>query len=172
MLLHKKTFFCGVILALGLAVSGCSFQPLYGENGAVSDTKTLLKDIDVSVAGADERVAQNISNEIKYRINEDTGKTTYSLKVEYTETKSALFSNTVDRVTSNSLRLSASWTLYDSNTAEPVYKSNSFTAVSYNLTDQPYANLRALRDAQDRAAVLIAEDIVTKLAAHLAVTAR
>ena len=170
MLLHKKTFFCGVILALGLAVSGCSFQPLYADKGALSEP--VLSKISVAVAGKEQRVAQIISNEIQYRINNQTEKYIYKLEVNYKEGSSALFSSSVDRVTSRSLKFSASWTLYDSATAEPVYKSNSFTAVSYNLTDQPYANLRAVRDAQDRAAVLIAEDIVTKLAAHLAVTAR
>jgi LPS-assembly lipoprotein len=166
MLLSKLRNTALLFSLLGLA--GCSFQPLYGDNGALAQTQTIAKDVGVEVTGKDPRVAQALDNELSYLLGSDQGQQLYTLNVKYSILASALFSSTVDRVSSYSMQMGGEWQLINKATAEVITSGLSNTAVSYTRTDQPFANIRAERDAEDRATKLLSKDISTQLTAWIA----
>jgi len=65
-------------------------------------------------------------------------------------------------------RLNATYTLTDIATGKPVVTASTFSRVSYNIPgqEQRFAGARGLRDAEDRAAKVIAENIRSRLASY------
>jgi LPS-assembly lipoprotein len=64
--------------------------------------------------------------------------------------------------------LNATYTLIDIATGKAVVTSTTFSRVSYNIPgqEQRFASARGLRDAEDRAAKVIAENIRSRLASY------
>ncbi len=62
--------------------------------------------------------------------------------------------------------IDASYTLTDLRTGKPVITGQTFSRVSYNIPGQQqrFAGVRGLRDAEDRAAKVIADNIHSRLA--------
>ena len=65
--------------------------------------------------------------------------------------------------------IDASYTLTDLRTGKPVVTGQTFSRVSYNIPGQQqrFAGVRGLRDAEDRAAKVIADNIHSRLASYL-----
>jgi LPS-assembly lipoprotein len=70
----------------------------------------------------------------------------------------------------NNYGIDAIYTLTDMATGKPVAKGQTFARVSYNIPGQQqrFAGERGLRDAEDRAAKEIAENIRNRLASYFA----
>lgn len=66
------------------------------------------------------------------------------------------------------VQVTADFSLVDKATREVLYTGTSFANASYDQNSQQFANLRATRDAQQRAGRLMARDIHTKIAAYFA----
>ena len=114
------------------------------------------------------RLGQLVRNELLFLMNSRDEGALYTLDIKPSSSKTALFSNTVGRVTSYSYNLTASWVLTSKATGEVLTSGRSQAAASYNRTDQPFANERAERDAEERAARVLAENIATRISAYFA----
>jgi LPS-assembly lipoprotein len=70
----------------------------------------------------------------------------------------------------NNYGIDATYILTEIATGKPVVKGQTFARVSYNIPgqEQRFAGERGLRDAEDRAAKEIAENIRNRLASHFA----
>jgi LPS-assembly lipoprotein len=70
----------------------------------------------------------------------------------------------------NNYGIDAVYTLTEIATGKPVTKGQTFARVSYNIPgqEQRFAGERGLRDAEDRAAKEISENIRNRLASHFA----
>jgi LPS-assembly lipoprotein len=68
----------------------------------------------------------------------------------------------------NNYGIDAAYTLTEIATGKPVVRGQTFARVSYNIPgqEQRFAGERGLRDAEDRAAKEIAENIRNRLASH------
>ena len=64
--------------------------------------------------------------------------------------------------------LSASFVLSDATTGRTLLTGNSAADASYDFSSQRFANVRALEDAESRAAKTIASDLRIRLAAYFA----
>jgi LPS-assembly lipoprotein len=64
--------------------------------------------------------------------------------------------------------IDAAYTLIDNATGKPVIKGTTFSRVSYNIPGQlqRFAGDRGLRDAENRAAKVIADNIRSRLASY------
>ena len=67
--------------------------------------------------------------------------------------------------------IDAVYTLIDASTGKPVMKGQTFSRVSYNIPGQQqrFAGDRGLRDAENRAAKVIADNIRSRLASYFTV---
>jgi LPS-assembly lipoprotein len=162
-------------LAAVLAAGGCTVQPLYGNRAPTTYTaagSTVAATLAaIAVDPIEGRVGQELRNELVFNL---TGggrplPAKYRLHVVLSEIASDLaIAPVTGTPTARVLTLSASYRLADARTDETLYSGTSTANASYNRSNQRFANLRAARDAQDRAAAVIAADIRTRLAAVLA----
>ena len=158
------------ILALvcGLALSGCGFRPLYGEDEAGSSTFDSLETI--QIAALSDRTGQQLHNLLRDRINPrgQPRSPEYVLRISLSETTENLAIAQDETATRANLRLSANFTLTELESNEVVMRGNSRSANSYNIVDSQYATFVSQNDARDRALRELSEDIRLRLATHFA----
>jgi LPS-assembly lipoprotein len=174
--------FARIFVALALAglTAGC-FQPLYAERPTPTGATGIadrLSGIDVSSIDAPSgsrlsRVSVGVRNELIYDLTGGAGGTspTHRLNVRLTATQlQVIVDINTARPDINNYGIDAVYTLTDIATGKPVAKGQTFARVSYNIPGQQqrFAGERGLRDAEDRAAKEIAENIRNRLASYFA----
>jgi LPS-assembly lipoprotein len=166
-----------VLAAAGLT-AGC-FQPLYGERSAFAgaDLRGQLASIDVSQIPAPQgtpeaRIAVEIRNALLFELTGGGGgiSPAYRLAIRMTASKSALIvdiatGRTEDEVTG----LDCTYTLTELSTGKVVINGTTFSRVSSDVPGQQqrFARARAQRDAEDRAAKVLADQIRNRLASYM-----
>jgi len=164
-------------LALAGLTAGC-FQPLYAEHPAPGGTTTSVADqlrgVDVASIEAPSgsrlaRVSVGVRDELIYDLTGGGGvpSPAYRLNVRLTATQlQVIVDINTARPDINNYGIDASYTLTDIATGKTVVKGQTFSRVSYNIPgqEQRFAGDRGLRDAENRAAKVIAENIRSRLA--------
>jgi LPS-assembly lipoprotein len=168
-----------LLLAIALAglTAGC-FQPLYGDKATVGGSGVGDKLSSVEVAPIPlangtrlSRVGGEVRNELMFHLTGGgpAAAPNYRLDIRMSAT---LLSVIVDIATARpdmqNYGIDASFTLIEVSTGKPVVNGSTFSRVSYNIPGQQqrYAGDRGLRDAEDRAAKVIAENIRNRLASY------
>ena len=167
---HGLALLGGVMLASSLALGGCNVRPLYGTTlGAGGQTYEKLAAIQIDPAK--DRVAQVLRNELIFMFQRGgaAAPTRYRLRFILNQSKSAMaVEELADVPAAYVVAMTASFQLIDTQTDQTLFTGNSFANASYDFSTQRFANLRAARDAEDRAAKVIADDIRTRVASYLA----
>ena len=169
-----------VALALAGLTAGC-FQPLYAERptaAGVPGVANRLSSVDVASIDAPSgsrlaRVSVGVRDELIYDLTGGAGGTSpmYRLNVRLSATNLQIIIDiNTARPDINNYGIDASYTLTEIATGKPVVKGTTFARVSYNIPgqEQRFAGERGLRDAENRAAKEIAENIRNRLASHFA----
>jgi len=171
-----------IFFALGLAglVAGC-FQPLYAEHplpvggaaggpGVVGQMRGVdVAPIDAAAGSRLARVSVNVRNELIYDLTGGGGGFSpahrLDVKLVATQLQVIVDINTA-RPDINNYGIDGTYTLTELATGRVVVKGQTFARVSYNIPGQQqrFAGERGLRDAENRAAKEIAENIRTRLA--------
>jgi|SRR5712692_3295826 len=164
-------------LAISGLVAGC-FQPLYGEyspSGApvLREQLSAVNVLQIEAPkGSDEaRLAVEIRNALLFDLTGGGAEASpvHRLKIAISSTRSAII---VDRNTSRTdfenYGLTASYTLTEIATGKIVVTGQTFSRVSYDIPGQQqrFARLRGLRDAESRAAKVIADNIRSRLTSY------
>jgi len=168
-----------VVAAIALAglTAGC-FQPMYGDSKVVptAGLDDRLGAVEVSKIDAPNgtrlaRVGIQVRNALIFDMTGGGGGQTaaYTLKV----TLSASQSQVIVDINSNrpdiqNYGINASFSLVDVGTGKTVVSGTTFSRVSYNIPGQQqrFAGDRGLRDAENRAAQVIADNIRNRLASY------
>ncbi|WP_407049180.1 LPS assembly lipoprotein LptE [Methyloraptor flagellatus] len=162
-------------LALGAltGLAGCSnVRPLYGSvalPGGAAPVNERMRYVDVALMEG--RVGQKIRNELEFGLSHggETPKPLYRLDIRYTDNSTPVGVEKQTNIPAGYLvTLNASYALTDIATGKTLTYGNSFANAAYDATNQRFANVRAARDAENRAATVIAQDIRTKIAVFLA----
>jgi LPS-assembly lipoprotein len=163
-----------VVATLAALTAGC-FQPMYASR---SDGKPALREkllgvevppIDVPKASRIARVGLEIRNALMFKLyGQGAGMPpTHRLEIKLSSTRSSLILDPSTALPAiENYGIDASYLLKDSVTGAVVLSGNTFSRVSYDVPGQTqrFARARAFRDAEDRAAQEIAENIQTRLA--------
>jgi LPS-assembly lipoprotein len=166
----------GVIAVLAALTTGC-FHPMYAEH---ADGSPALRDKLMGVellpikkpnASPDARIGVEIRNALAFKLyGGATGAPpTHQLKIRFSTTRSSLMLGANTALPSNeSYGIDASYQLIEVATGKTVLDANTFARTSYDIPGQlqRFARARAYRDAEDRAAQQIADNINTRLAAY------
>ena len=167
------------ILALGACLGGC-FQPLYADgslapSGGVN-LRAALAAVDVkqieAAKGTDEaRLAVEIRNSIIYDLTGggEGARPTHSLVVRISPTVADIIvDTTTTRPAIQDYGINATYTLTEIGSGKQVVSGQTVARVSYDIPgqEQRFARLRGLRDAETRAAKVIADNIRTRLASY------
>jgi LPS-assembly lipoprotein len=164
-----------VIVLSGLT-AGC-FQPMYAEHtDGTPDLREKLMGVelppvtDKSNASRDARVGIEIRNALAFKLyGSATGMPpTHKLVLRFSTSRSSLIvSPATGLPTSENYGIDAQYSLVEIATNKSVMNGSTFSRVSYDMPGsyQRFARSRAFRDAEDRAAHEIADNIQTRLAA-------
>lgn len=163
-------------LAAVMAVGGCQVRPLYGTastNGALgahSGVADQLAAIEISSIGTDVS-GRTLYNELTFNFERGAGapEKKYKLKViKDLSTASVAVEQFSDVPTSYTTTLNASFVLSDIETEETLMTGRAFQSASFDFSSQRFANLRASRNAKERVAKAVAEDITARIAGYFA----
>ena len=162
------------VAALAALTAGC-FQPMYAEHtdGTPGLREKLMgveiPTVDKPNASRDARIGVEIRNALAFKLYGDaTGlPPTHRLVLRFTTTRSSLMVDPNTALpTSENYGIDAQYNLIEIATNRSVMTGSTFSRVSYDIPGsiQRFARSRAYRDAEDRAAREIAENIQTRLA--------
>jgi LPS-assembly lipoprotein len=162
------------VAALAALTAGC-FQPMYAEHadGTPALREKLvgvaLPPVDKPNASRDARLGVEIRNALAFKLyGAATGTApTHRLVIRFTTSRSSLMIDPLTALpSSENYGIDAQYNLIDVATNKSVMTGTTFARVSYDMPGsyQRFARARAFRDAEDRAAQEIAENIQTRLA--------
>jgi LPS-assembly lipoprotein len=169
------------ILSLAACLGGC-FQPLYGDRsldgGTGPSLRSALASVDVKqiVAnkGSDEnRLAVEIRNALLLNLTGGgaEARPAYSLVIRMSSTVSDIIvDTTTTRPAIEDYGINATYTLTEIASSKQVVNGQTFARVSYDIPgqEQRFARMRGLRDAETRAARVIADNIRARLSSYFA----
>ena len=167
------------ILALGACLGGC-FQPLYADGSLApsggANLRAALAAVDVkqidAPKGTDEaRLAVEIRNSIIYDLTGggEGARPTHSLVVRIVPTVADIIvDTTTTRPAIEDYGINATYILTEIASGKQVVSGQTVARVSYDIPgqEQRFARLSGLRDAETRAAKVIADNIRTRLASY------
>jgi LPS-assembly lipoprotein len=164
-------------LLLATTAAGC-FQPLYGER-SLTGTPALrsalaavnVEQINAPAGTATARLAVEVRNALLFDLTGGgaAAPPTHRLAINLTtSTGSLIVDPSTARPEYEIVSLDATYKLAEVGTGKEVVNGSATTRVSYNIPGQQqrFAMLRGQRDAQSRAAKVIAEQIRNRLASY------
>jgi len=169
-----------VVFGLAGLTAGC-FQPMYAEQTAVGSAvapgiKTQMDSVEVPDIKAPSgsrlaRISTEVRNNLIFDLTGGSGGSPplYRLNVNLASSQQQVIVDiTSGRSDIQNYGLDASYTLIEIATGKPVVTSQTFARVSYNIPGQMqrFAGDRGLRDAENRAAKVISENIRNRLASY------
>jgi len=157
-----------IVLGTCLLLAGCQFQPLHGNRSPTSQLGSGLAN--VSVSQVNSRVAQQVRNHLLFLLNggADSADKTHEARIRVTWDNRQLASiqGVRDNV-SGTVTVTVSYDLVDLSSGDAIANGTRKTEASYDRTGQVFANRRAERDAENRAAKEVAESLRLAIAADL-----
>lgn len=167
-----------ILLALvaASAAAGCTVRPLYSsdaaiQTGAITGANAELRSIVIDEERS--REGQELRNQLIFLFAGGAGqpaapKYRMALTTNVIVTNEAVVSVGEDnRPTAALLQMTASYVLTSAETGQPVAAASRTVISSYDQPPQEFANLRARRDAENRAARELAEIIRLDVAQRL-----
>jgi LPS-assembly lipoprotein len=166
-----------IALAIGGLLAGC-FQPLYGEltpsgTPALREQLSAVNVLQIEAPkGSDEaRLAVEIRNALLFDLTGGAGEAPpiHRLKISIASTRSAIIVDiNTSRPDIENYGITATYSLTEIATGKVVVTGQTFSRVSYDIPGQQqrFARLRGLRDAESRAAKVIAENIRSRLSSY------
>jgi LPS-assembly lipoprotein len=162
------------VVVLGALTAGC-FHPMYAEHAdGTPDLREKLMGVEIPPVdkpngSREARIGVEIRNALAFKLyGNATGlPPTYRLVLRFATTRSSLMIDPNTALpTSENYGIDAQFNLVDIATNKSVMTGTTFSRVTYDMPGsyQRYSRSRAYRDAEDRAAQEIAENIGTRLA--------
>jgi LPS-assembly lipoprotein len=142
------------IAALALAAGGCGFTPMYAQPQVRGGLKAI------SIATPDTRTGYLLREELTDELGIDRAATPkYHLAVAIAERRRPRGLNPDDTPTRYELRLDVSYTLTDVHDRRVLLKETRPVFISSVSVVQPYSQVTAQQDSQERAAMAAAQII-------------
>lgn len=160
---------------LALTTAGC-FEPMYGDpklvqTAGLDDKMATVEVVPVNAPTSSRlaRVGVVMRNALLFDITRGgpEGPKKYRLDIQLTSTQQQVIVDIQSgRPDIQNYGINAVYTLTDLDTKKPAFRAETFARVSYDIPGQQqrFAGERALRDAEDRAATVIADNIRSRLA--------
>jgi LPS-assembly lipoprotein len=173
----RRVLRAAAVLAIAALAGGC-FQPLYGEQSPMGGPvlRDQLSAVDIiqieAPKGSDEaRLAVEIRNALLFDFSGggSAAPPTHRLKIAISSTRASIIVDVhTSRPDIENYGINASYSLTEIATAKVVVTGQTFARVSYDIPGQAqrFARLRGLRDAETRAAKVIADNVRSRLASY------
>ncbi|WP_208977862.1 hypothetical protein [Labrenzia sp. 011] len=176
--LLRRVALCAAF-GLAMTLSACQVRPLYGsgtgEFGTTSSpvtTEMAAIDLDsIDSKFANEDASRVLYNELTYRFERGAGSPAkrYRLKILMDVGNSEVgVEQFADVPSAYTTTMNTTFVLSDINSDETLMTGRAFKSASYDFSDQRFANQRAYRNAQERVAKAVADDIAARIAGYFA----
>jgi LPS-assembly lipoprotein len=165
------------VVALAGLTAGC-FQPLYGDKtvGGGPALESKLASVDVPPINAPNgtplaRISVSLRNDLISDLTGGSGtpSPTHRLTIHLTTSQQQVIVDVnTARPDIQIFGINATYSLINLASGKPVMSGQTFSRVSYNIPgqEQRFAGARGLRDAENRAAKVIADNIRARLASY------
>lgn len=161
----RRSVLLGAVLALPVILAGCQVKPLYGSSASNSSIGAL------KISLADDRVEQVVRNQLVFLnggANNDKV-AEHSLELNVSSKKAGILdSGTDNNFTAGRMTVTGTFTLTRISDSVVIHKGKRVAIALYDLPDQEFARIRAIKDAEDKAARELAEFIYTDVSIALA----
>jgi len=167
---RRARAFLAVSLLVGSAalLQGCQVRPLYASGPNSPEPK--LASISVGEVGT--RVAQQVRNHLIFLLDRGGAEPVnpaYSLTLSVSEAAIGFFIDAAgDAPTAGKMKVTAAYVLKDAKTGKVLKAGSRIAVAGYDLPPQEFTKIRAIRDAENRAAIAAAELVDADLAGFLA----
>lgn len=153
--------------AAGL-LAACGFQPMYGRQSGRRPGFDAFSE--VAIAPIPERIGQLIHNRLLDQVNPygEPGAARYTLGITFARNKVAVAVGRDQTITRYNLTLVASYILTENASRTIVTRGSTRSVAAFNIVGSEFANVTAERDAEERTAVSVADDIALRLGAYFA----
>jgi LPS-assembly lipoprotein len=162
-----------VCAAMPMLVAGCGdsgFHPLYATSPLFGGTETAAKLASLEIAPIPGRVGQRLRNEMIFQTTGGGAEAlnpAYRLEIAVTESISATLVQTDGNSSGSVYNLNAKFRLIRVADKTVALQGESNGRIMFQRFESVYSNVRARKEAEDRAATTIAEDLKSRLAAFL-----
>jgi LPS-assembly lipoprotein len=163
------------VVALAALTAGC-FRPMYAENADGTGLRDKLMTVDLPPvdkpnASPEARIGVSIRNSLAFKLYGNATGTSplYKLTLRFQTSRSSLIIDpNTGLPTSENVAIDAQFNLVELATNKSVMTGTTFARTSYDIPGsyQRFARQRAFRDAEDRAADVIADNIKNRLASY------
>jgi LPS-assembly lipoprotein len=150
-------------------LSACTVQPVYGPTlGGGSVAQTLRS---IAIEPVDSRVGQVVRNRLLFALTGGgvPADPQYRMSLRVTSSETALGITREGSAPVYSVTVTASYAVYKIGSDQIILRETARGTASYDRYNQNFANIRARRDAENRAAEVAAEEIRMRVAAATAV---
>ncbi len=157
--------FIGLAFVVGaaLALSACGFRPLYATGTTPDGMETYFSQVFVEPIPG--RQGVHLRNQMMDALTPEgtPGSAAYKLSIKLEDVKEGLAIQSNTQITRYNYRLTAHYELRDTVSGEVLDKGLARAIAAYNVADSQFATQSAERDAQERAAREVGEDIRLRL---------
>lgn len=166
----KLTVVAAVLAATAL-LGACGWQPLYGPTASGAELEDVMRTVDVSIIPG--RVGQRVRNELIFKTTGggEADQTKYRLDIALRESVLNVLVEETGDPKSQVYQIYTQFRLIRLADNQVVLEGTSNARAAYDKADSVFADIRAKRDAEDRAARTIAESIRLRLASYLSTNA-
>jgi len=173
-----------ISITAAAATAGC-FQPVYGDHSATTGGTSIAQalnavdvlQIDAPTGTDDARIAVELRNDLLFSLQGGSGggSPTHSLKIKVTASRYVASQDIQTGLSSSNIySITATYQLTDLRTGKVVLNEKAYAPVSYDIPgeQQRFASARALRDSENRATQLVADNIRGRLASYFVAAAQ
>jgi LPS-assembly lipoprotein len=157
-------------MLLAVAGGGC-FQPLYGDRSLTGGPSVRDAMRDVEVAAIDGRVGQEVRNDLIFELTGGEGNPVGAPYRVTMTVSSSTFYPVIDlsagRPSAETVSLDVLYRVEDVANKKTVLNERALARVTIDRSQQRFARVRAIRDAENRAAKVAAEQMRSRIAAFL-----
>lgn len=171
--MKKSAARAALAILAGIALAGCTVQPLHApqSHAGLVQSPALAS---VYIEPVNERVGQELRNHLIFLMNNGSGQPANPayglvLKVRTVRKNAAVVqvSTSDGEPTARTVTVNASYKLTRSDDGTQISSRRTIASASYDVSLQEFANTRASRDAENRAAREAAEQLRALIAADL-----
>jgi len=169
-MISRRSAMTALSLALlGPVLSGCGFQPLYGSAAMTGGTGVGDQLASIDIQEIPGRVGQVVRNELVFRTTGggEAAEPMYRLDIALRESAQSTLVEIDGDAKGLVFALNADFKLVRKEDNAVLMTGKAQSRAAYQKVESIFANIRARRDAEDRAAKMIADSIRTRVAAHL-----
>ena len=155
-----------ILIGLSFLLTACGFQPLYSHNGSAPAVQAELAAIAVEVK--ENRLDRLVYSSLVDQLTPlgAPASPAYHLEITLEAIHTGVGFEEDDSVTRFNFQLLGTWRLIDTESRKVLFQSASRSIAAYNVVTSQFATLTAEKDAEERAAVDLAQDVRLQLSLH------